>query len=278
MVSRETQNRQAIEYNRAIVPVLRDITLPLFNAMGLTHFTYARYQDGNRFLNLSLDLNLVEGFLGTNLDNYVLWEGVDFPSYTKRIVIWDAYQPHELTFYMRHHGYDHGISLFYRHENDIEAWHFATNRGNFSINNLYTNHIDIIDRFIPYFQERAKGVLSQNDPDCMAEFHDGRHLDLSQYDKSNAIALSKSCLHEVMETKKFFFNYDNREHVLSYMEFQCLKGLVVGKTAKMIALDLNISHRTVESLIDRIRCKTLSYSKAQLIDMYQKSIYSQLAG
>jgi DNA-binding CsgD family transcriptional regulator len=54
---------------------------------------------------------------------------------------------------------------------------------------------------------------------------------------------------------------------LSARELQCLQFTVKGYTAKRIAKELGISHRTVEEYITNIRGKTGAATKAELIEM-----------
>jgi DNA-binding CsgD family transcriptional regulator len=54
---------------------------------------------------------------------------------------------------------------------------------------------------------------------------------------------------------------------LSKREIECLQLTIKGYTAKRIARELNISHRTVEEYLFNIRVKTGTSSKSELIEM-----------
>lgn len=54
-------------------------------------------------------------------------------------------------------------------------------------------------------------------------------------------------------------------HNLSKRQLQCLYHLAMGKTAKQIAKQLDLSHRTVEFYIDNIKKKLDCYSRSELI-------------
>jgi DNA-binding CsgD family transcriptional regulator len=60
---------------------------------------------------------------------------------------------------------------------------------------------------------------------------------------------------------------------LTRRELQCLKLTVKGYTAKRIAKELAISHRTVEEYLNNIRVKTGASSKAELIEMTVENFY-----
>lgn len=59
---------------------------------------------------------------------------------------------------------------------------------------------------------------------------------------------------------------------LTAREQDCLKGLLQGFTAKMIAKKINISHRTVEEYLVKIKEKFNVTTKSQLIEKIQQSI------
>jgi len=60
---------------------------------------------------------------------------------------------------------------------------------------------------------------------------------------------------------------------LTQRELQCLKLTIKGYTAKRIAKALDISHRTVEEYLTKIRSKTGAGSKAELIEMTIDNFY-----
>ncbi len=61
---------------------------------------------------------------------------------------------------------------------------------------------------------------------------------------------------------------------LTKRELQCLKLTIKGYTAKRIAKELDLSHRTVEEYLTNIRIKTGAASKAALIEMTIDNFYA----
>lgn len=59
-------------------------------------------------------------------------------------------------------------------------------------------------------------------------------------------------------------SYLKKASLLSQQERQCLKSLLLGKTAKETALDLHLSHRTVEYYFENIKTKLHCFSKKEL--------------
>jgi len=66
--------------------------------------------------------------------------------------------------------------------------------------------------------------------------------------------------------------YNNINNLrLSSREYECLKGLAMGKTAKEISANLNISPRTVEAYISNLKNKTGYNSKSEMIALFWKN-------
>ena len=49
------------------------------------------------------------------------------------------------------------------------------------------------------------------------------------------------------------------------MHEECLFYLIRGKNAKKIAISMSLSHRTIESYIEKLKVKFNAYSKSELI-------------
>ena len=141
----------ALAYNESVSGILKDITYPLFNHTGITHFAYNRFMHGSRYMTLSVDADLTAYCLSKELDQYLLFESLIIPRNSKRTVFWDVQQDNALLEACRSFNYCHGLSVYIRHENEIEAWSFATDKDNAEINQFYLNHQSLLDEFILYF-------------------------------------------------------------------------------------------------------------------------------
>ena len=58
---------------------------------------------------------------------------------------------------------------------------------------------------------------------------------------------------------------------ISYREKQCLIGIIQMKTAKKIAVDLNISHKTVENYVSKLKSRLGAKSKNDLFVIAKKN-------
>jgi DNA-binding CsgD family transcriptional regulator len=87
-----------------------------------------------------------------------------------------------------------------------------------------------------------------------------------------------SLIHEVMskntpqnnKIKRYTLETDNGTCHITAREFDCIKELLQGKTAKAIGRTLNITHRTVESHILHVKQKLNCHFKSELIDYLLK--------
>lgn len=277
MTYTEDINLLALEYNQSVADGLKEIISPIFKHLGFTHFTYSRFKEGNRYLSLNVDLNLLRDYFKTDLDTYVLFNGVEFPKYTKKSIIWDLQPSMPLMEYMRKHGYFHGVSIYFRQDEIIEAWHFATTADNEGINSFYTNNLSYLERFIAYFQDKAYDLISPQEKNW-AIFTDGRSLSLETPEKEKMLTeASLDHFLEAIRMQRFPFELDNTRVFLTPSEFECFGALAEGLTLKAIAQRKNISPRTVESHIQNVKTKLDLHSKTSLITEYRKSIYSQMS-
>lgn len=74
-----------------------------------------------------------------------------------------------------------------------------------------------------------------------------------------------------MITGRITLDINDRDVKLSFRESQCFYLIVRGKTPKEIAGILGLNTRTVESYIDRIKCKTNTPYKSAFIELAIKN-------
>lgn len=121
--------------------------------------------------------------------------------------------------------------------------------------------IQSVGVLIPWFQDSLMGLLSFNiviGKHSLADFFNNLfHL--------NLIYSNTSPLQKVSSSKILEHTY------LSKREQQCLMHYTKGKTAKQIALLLNLSCRTIESYLENIREKLGVSSKMELIDLINQN-------
>jgi DNA-binding CsgD family transcriptional regulator len=265
-------NKNALAYNEAVSPALREIVAPLFEYLGFNHFGYSKLQDGNRYMIMCLDSSWTNKYFALDLDDQLLFDDLAMPKYSMKTVIWDLQPENSMLKSLREYGFHHGISIFYRRDTFIEGWHFGTKPENSLINNLYTQNLNYLEDFIVYFQEKAHNLIHGADNDRLAMYKNNRYLCLSSMDLEIK-NLDKEVFLAAVQPNKYLFPTSQGTISLSQTEFECLKGISEGMSAKVIALENQLSPRTVETVLERVKTKFEMNSKVRLIQEYKKSIY-----
>jgi hypothetical protein len=123
-------NRNAIAYNDSVAPILNNIAKPLYDSFGFTQFSYLKMMPGTRYLMIATDADTMRGYYSQNLDQHLLLDRLIIQKQSKLPIIWDLLDDNPLLQHMRSHGYYHGLSLYHRGNDSIEAWHFAVDKHN----------------------------------------------------------------------------------------------------------------------------------------------------
>lgn len=140
-----------------------------------------------------------------------------------------------------------------------EWYFFSASAKNTGIINTYIANIHSIFKYIKYFKQEAQSLLNQN-----LEFS----LELSQlknepfHSNRNVLELTPT---EILRTDTIKWQGKN----ISGRERDCLKSLLRGKTVKETAKLLNISNRTVEEYLNRLKQKVGCQYNRELIGLFQ---------
>lgn len=164
----------------------------------------------------------------------------------------------------RAYDINHTLCIFEKNNHGGDWYFFATTQDNKNITNTYIANVQSLYRYIKYFNSEAKKILQAN-------------LDF----KVNIPLLKNepfdSPKNKIDLTPITFIDDDISDFgdiCISPRENDCLKYLVSGKTIKETAKLLNLSPRTVEEYINRIKQKTGCKYKRDLITLFQnKHIY-----
>jgi DNA-binding CsgD family transcriptional regulator len=117
---------------------------------------------------------------------------------------------------------------------------------------LIANH-DVLRHFMFYFLEQAHELIRQTVP---LNFQNNEHL------KVNTETANGLCL-QAMQTKKYFLDTDTNLY-LTKREAHCAHLITKNLNSREIAEAMNISNRTVEEYIDKIKLKSQITNKNKL--------------
>lgn len=219
----------------------------------LTFFQFGKiHQDGSGSI-ITNKADLVKTFLEANIRKAY---SCAKPEFIDKHSYWFLWEQHlqDFPFYLtREFNVSNGLCFLERHFDCYYMFSFGT-RNNFDgAINYYLSNFEILRSFIRFFREMKTELITT------IERHKISFPSEAQDPNKNILLLDKS------RKIKFPVYYKNRKTYITLQEFECIKRLPLGKTAKDIAYDLNISPRTVESYFFRVMARVGCTNKRELI-------------
>jgi DNA-binding CsgD family transcriptional regulator len=262
------KNLSAYNYTQVVAPELHKVCKPLFDCTNLTVCAYIRfYYDGKMF-----HISTNKEWEGIFFDNQFYNEQDCFHS-IRRETVSGGYKKFILTGEPKGSHcsalYDFNIwntlSIYQKQKNYIEGWAFGTDRNNDQILDLYLNKVAFLKKFIIYFNQCTQGVIDIRDKDQLIQTE--HNLIFEQQKEVNKDVRSLRALLNKINHDKVLLRLPEKNVLLSKRETECLVLLCRGKTVKGIGQVLDISPRTVESYINKIKAKTGCAYKSDIISL-----------
>lgn len=243
-------------YNKAIQENLQTAIEPLTKNFGLKTFSYLRFYNDGRYLNLCTDLNWHQFILQQPRD------GESFAESLKQIPVKKLHQVHwpqnlQDPIMQALHGHNiwNGLSFYYVGKNYTEAWAFSGTPNDNEIINHISNHQKLYKQYIRFFKKQYKHIY---------EGYDHKNLPIFETEIPEMHHDENKCNTELEE--KFMQEWKGVLETLSPRERECLKYLKQGYTAKEMARPLVLSHRTVEHYIGNMLKKYNCRKTAELLN------------
>lgn len=232
---------------------IKRIAMPLLANSPIEFFYYGRnYHDGRALR------------LHTNNEYYATWAARHDP--WKQSVIeegfylWDDIQSQAQIDTRSRVGLGNGLLIVKEQGDYTEFFGFAPGvKENLSV--MYLNQKEIFDRFILYFKEKAEKTIKQAEDDLIA--FTPEYVYAEQQSRPN-VCMQK--IKELMPIKTIDIPSIGKIQ-LSKRERSCLEHLLIGRTAREIAEHYELSPKTVETYINRIKQKLKCKTKSQLFQM-----------
>lgn len=251
-----------------------DLICTPLKKFGITHFVYTRsFIDGSH-INLCNNPGWTDYFY--NEGEYYKVGMFEGPSklYQPGYFLWSALGPSSLFDNARERfGIDHGITIVKPNKQFCDFFYFGSTVGNEAINNFYLMNLDILERFILYFKDRAKDIIAKALKN---------KISLCRHDQNLSQDLKKLYQHKTLpreekekfilatEIKKYRFIEGALHANISPRELDCAVRLLKGKSATLIAEELALSARTVEVHLGNLKSKLNCVNKADLIEYLLK--------
>lgn len=250
-------NLTALKFNVEVAGIVENISKPLLDCFGITNFGFVKLFADGTMLRVSADQQWTQKYFDhqfyndTHFYNFVsLIESAP----ELRIITNQPTAEHYKALY--EHNIWNICTQFERLTNHIEIAFFATTKDNTEIINFYANHIATLQNFIQYFKKEADHLLNVTDSDILISTELKLHYNSIQENQKINQFLKTIC--GDLAKKKLNF---------TLREADCIKQLILGKTAKEIAVALDISHRTVEAHFNNIKRKAGCKKLSQLIKL-----------
>lgn len=235
---------------------VKEICDSSLNLLGISYFNYIKIynHDGSREL-LSNNPDWIDHFYKNSLFNsigavdvehlipkgYFLWSEMD---------VADPIYLHGRDFF----NIDHGITFVIKRKDVTYLYIFASQKNNHEINNFYVGNIDLLQRFIHYFNDKAQKLMKE-------AVRNRIYLPTSQkinVERENNICLSNKLREQFLEdtaVNRYFLLNEKDDLFLTKKQAQCATFITKGYGSKYIAKQMNISHRTVEGYVIDIKSK-----------------------
>ena len=240
---------------------INEICKPLLKKFNLNYFSYMREYPDGRIIWLS---NIRDWHYHAIEQEY--YKDVFFP--LSGTHLWSDYVPkkHErlITEVTNDFNYANGITICKPRHDYHEFIEFAAPSSNHKIMDFYFNQQEIINNFMLYFKDKAHKIITKAHNE---RFSVGNSITMSNDDFDK---FHEGLLDEV-KPSKIRLTHNSNAIILSKREYAVLLLTAEGKTAKEASRILNISYRTVEDHLAKIRSKSKCMFKSQLIDMLKNN-------
>lgn len=237
----------------------------------LTYFHYIRTYENHSRISLSNNRPWVEYYYDKQ---YYLNPAIDkhFSYSTYSRLSWASFE-HTIIFSNLREKFDigNGITLIRKFHKCTDFYYFGTSADNKKIFDFYINNIKLLERFIIYFMDAASKII-KNANEHRIVIPDTK-ITLAQLKNNDINNIEESFINST-PIKKIRINDGSSEMILSSRQVDCIAGLILGKNAKHISKDLNLSIRTIENYIYNLKIKFNCYSKTDLIQKLKPFINS----
>jgi LuxR family quorum-sensing system transcriptional regulator SolR len=249
-------NYLALKFNEDTALLIEEICEPLFKYFGFTNFGYVKIDTSGKMLRVSTGLEWTKRYFDAQYYN-----DMDFYSFDDIPINGSACRIHtnQPKSGVYSELFDYNIwNIYTIYEKDIHYRHvyfFATSKENTPILDFYINKGIVLETFIAYFKERAAPWLVMNKSERLIKTQLQIHQTKAQEKASN--------IQQFLNDIESYIGKKSDE--LTIREKECAKLLMEGYTSKETSRILQVSPRTVEFHIDKLKRKLKCHNKAQLI-------------
>jgi len=235
---------------------ITEICRPLFEKLKLNYFQFKKvHRDGSISVLCNradwIDFSLKQD-IGRKAYSCEKKEISNSQSY---YFLWEPNLPSAPIALAREFDIANGLCFVERHPDFYYLIAFATPVSNQQALDLYLNHLELLKNFIHYFRETKADLIKVADSNRIILSAEEQDLNV------DAMLLSSNLRRKV----PVFFQ--GKYFHITQREYDCLQAMNLGNTGSDIALMLNLSPRTVETYLQRIKDRVGVRSKQELLSL-----------
>lgn len=261
LTTRNLQNKSAYSFINETTDRVHDTCLPFFQAFNLTQFAYMRIYDNGKIFRLVSHKEWSKTFLEKefyNDPNFLRKEmfNLQLGSYQCRTLVGAPQGIHWNTLY---NSQIWNVLIYYKKKkNFLECCCLGTTPENNQVINLYMNNFKDLYNFFLYFKEKNIDLINDSDQQKLLI------STINPQDKPDAM-LEKDRFSQILQSHKHTLQVGNQNALLTQRQFEVLSQLSLGKTAKEIGRNLQLSPRTIEHYINELKVKLPTNRKDELV-------------
>ncbi len=238
-------------------PDIAQICSPLFANTPIRLFHWSKIFHNGDITSLGSDANWHHYFWQKNFYNH----SIHFYQEGHHLLKVESNYQQEMKDFATLFNFDNKFEVVIKVDDGYELLGVAGQFGDDRIVNFYLQNIDFLYKFRFYFKEQA-ALLIQKALDTLNIIKPENRLNLDS-------KVSPSFCSPELEVKKYFIR--NEAVYLTSQEMACLLRMLKGESAKLIAISLGISPRTVEKHIVNCKNKLNCRYKDELIEFAKQN-------
>ncbi len=248
-----------LEYNWAQKGALSTLLEPI-KALGIDFFIYKSVYNDGRLVFLCTDQAwLQQRFFPAPCSSTVLRKQIrGIPENHFKAFLWADTPDDPVYNLLREHKISNGISLYRKTSSFLESFHLASKNEQVNLPLLLINEHLMIENFFYFFTQTAKGIITPKN--SIIKLNNIDYLNNSDISNRKTLIL-----------KKILFDTPDGQILLSKRESEILFLLTRLMSSKEIGKHLNISHRTVEVILQNIKDKTGITSRCEMFKYIEKN-------
>lgn len=246
--------QKMFDCNNSYLPLISDwdlqtICQPLFDNFGISFFDFGRMYDDGYCLMFSTNEKLIHYLFE---QQYCLFSPVPTHLLQNKFYYYlPNTGPYQQVVYdvSNYFNIGHAFDIFDCQDGYVDVCCFAASTQSSEMINTYFNNINNLNNFIRFFKNKITDILSRSDNAFLLP--EKMRLNFNSKDISNKL-------------DPIYFSEKGKQ--LSKRETEIILLLIKGKSTKKIAMELNLSLRTIENYLNNIKLKTDSNPKSELLE------------